>query len=1044
MAQFFITRPVFAWVLAIITMLTGVLGIAILPVAQYPDVAPTTIRVNASYSGASAEAVQNSVTTILEDALTGLDDMLYITSSSTRGSSSIRIVFDEKADANDAQVDVQNKIQRVVSQLPRLAQDQGVTVSRSTSSILLVGNLTSEDGRYNSVELADLFENIVKNPVQRTPGVGSINQFGSGYAMRIWLDPFKLVKYSLTSADIIAAIEAQNTTVAVGVLGNTPYIEGQQFNVDITAQSQLSTVDEFRNILLKTESDGATVRLADLARVELGQEIYGTDARFNRNNAAGFGVTLATGANAVDTSKAVRAVLKGLESSLPEGVSVEFPYDTAPFVEASIRQVVISIIQAIALVFIVLFAFLHNWRATLIPTMAVPVVLMGTFGVLAAVGFSINTLTMFAMVLAIGMLVDDAIVVVENVQRIMEEEGLSPLDATRKCMGQITGALIGTTLVVIAVFLPMAFFGGSTGVIYRQFSITIMSAIALSTLVALILTPAMCASFLKPPSQTPSRFFYPAWFNRHFKVAQSRYLAITDTLLRRALLSLAVLAAIGLSIVLLFKVMPSSFLPTEDQGVLMAMITLPEGSTTDQTLSVVNMIEEHLLETESDAITSVFASVGFSFGGSGQNVAMLFARMKDLAERSGRPELSAAAVMQRANHYFMTHNRLGQVFMLQPPAIPGMGNTGGFSMYLLDQANNGQNALLQASKNLVAMANQDGRVTSLRGTQDQTKTSMRIDIDQQKARSFGIALADINSMLSVIFSGREVNDFEMSSELKPVIVQGEAAYRMQPEDLEHWHAINSSGEMVPFNAFTSISWETVPSSLDRYGGVLAVEITGSPAEGVSSGAAMLAMEELTAQMGGGYAVAWTGISLQERLSGAQAPFLYAISVLVVFLALAALYESWSIPVAIMLVIPLGVLGALAGALLLSQSNDVYFKVGMLATIGLAAKNAILIVEFSVDLQKQGMDFLAATMEASRQRLRPILMTALTFILGVTPLVWATGAGSGAQNAVGTAVFGGMLAATFVGIFMIPALLVAVQIIFKVRYGTAAQEAEHDG
>lgn len=1043
MAQFFISRPVFAWVLAIITMLTGVLGIATLPVAQYPDVAPTTIRVNASYSGASAEAVQNSVTTILEDALTGLDDMLYITSSSTRGSSSIRIVFDESADANDAQVDVQNKIQRVTSQLPRLVQDNGITVSRSTSSILLVGNLTSEDGRYNSVELADLFENIVKNPVQRTPGVGSINQFGSGYAMRIWLDPFKLVKYALTSADIISAIEAQNTTVAVGVLGNTPYIDGQQFNVDITAQSQLTTVDEFRNILLKTESNGATVRLADLARVELGQEIYGTDARYNRNNAAGFGVTLATGANAVDTSNAVRAVLTGLESSLPEGVTVEFPYDTAPFVEASIKQVVISIIQAIALVFIVLFAFLHNWRATLIPTMAVPVVLMGTFGVLAAVGFSINTLTMFAMVLAIGMLVDDAIVVVENVQRIMEEEGLSPLAATRKCMGQITGALIGTTLVVIAVFLPMAFFGGSTGVIYRQFSVTIMSAIALSTLVALILTPAMCASFLKPPSKTPSRFFYPAWFNRHFKSAQNRYLAITKAFLRRALLSLAVLAAVGLGIVVLFKSIPSSFLPTEDQGMLMAMITLPEGSTTDQTLSVVNMIEEHLLETESEAIISVFASVGFSFGGSGQNVAMLFARMTDLAERSGRPDLSAGAVMQRANHYFRTHNRLGQVFMLQPPAIPGMGNTGGFSMYLLDQANNGQNALLQASKNLVAMAEQDGRVTSLRGTQDQTKTAMRIDIDQQKAGSFGIALSDINNMLSVIFSGRDVNDFEMNSELKPVIVQAEAAYRMQPEDLEHWHAINSNGEMVPFNAFTSISWEKVPSSLDRYGGVLAVEITGSPAEGVSSGAAMLAMEELTAQMDGGYAVAWTGISLQERLSGSQAPFLYAISVLVVFLALAALYESWSIPVAIMLVIPVGVLGALAGALLFSQSNDVYFKVGMLATIGLAAKNAILIVEFSVDLQKQGMDFLAATMESCRQRLRPILMTALTFILGVTPLVWATGAGSGAQNAVGTAVFGGMLASTFVGIFMIPALLVAVQIIFKVRYGTASQEAAHD-
>lgn len=1042
MSQFFIARPVFAWVLAIVTVLAGILGISSLPVAQYPEVSPPTVRVNASYSGASAEAVQNSVTTVLEDALTGLEDMLYMTSSSTRGASSIRIVFSDDADPNNAQVDVQNKIQRVTSQLPSVVQENGVTVSRSTSSMLMVGGLISEDGRYNSVELADIFENLVMNPVQRTEGVGSINQFGSGYAMRVWLDPFKLVKYALTSADVVAAIEAQNTTVAVGSLGDSPYVKGQQYTVDITAQSQLTTVDEFRNILLKTDSSGAAVRIADVGQVELGQETYGEDARFNQDNAAGFGVSLATGANAVKTAAAVRQTVSGLENSLPAGVKVVYAYDTSPFVEASIEKVVITIIEAIGLVFLVLLAFLHNWRATLIPTMAVPVVLMGTFAVLAVAGFSINTLTMFAMVLAIGMLVDDAIVVVENVQRLMAEEALSALQATRRCMKQISSALIGTSLVIITVFLPMAFFGGSTGVIYRQFSVTIISAMALSTLVALILTPAMCASFLKPAATERSRFFYPAWFNRHFARLQQVYLSTTSKLLNRALLSLLFLAAVGLAIVMLFKVIPSSFLPQEDKGVLMTIVNLPEGSTNDQTLSVVRQIESYLLTEESEAVESVFASLGFSFGGSAQNKAMVFAKLKEFSERAGREELSAAAVVQRANGHFFQTNRMGQVFMLQPPAIRGMGNTGGFSFYLLDQANHGQQALREASLNMVQLASQDGRVTSIRGTEDQTKTAMQIHIDQQKASSFGISLADINSMLSVIFSGREVNDFEMNSELKPVIVQGMAEFRMQPDDLNYWHIINSNGEMVPFTTFTSIGWEEVPSSLDRYGGVGAIEISGSPVPGVSTGEAMDVMEEIVQNMDGGYAVAWTGISLQERLSGSQAPMLYAVSVLVVFLALAALYESWSIPVAIMLVVPVGVLGALAGALLLSQSNDVYFKVGMLATIGLAAKNAILIVEFAVELQKQGMALIEATLEASRQRFRPILMTSLTFILGVTPLVLASGAGAGAQNAIGTAVMGGMLASTLIGVLMIPALLVSVQVLFRIRYGQKGEEAQH--
>lgn len=1044
MAQFFIQRPVFAWVLAIVTVLVGIIGISTLPVARYPDVSPPTVRVSATYSGASAETVQNSVTTILEDSLTGLENMIYMTSSSSRGSSSISIVFDENADPNNAQIDVQNKIQQVTSQLPSVVQEQGVSIRRSTTSILMVAGLISVDGSYTTVELADIVDNLIQNPVQRTQGVGSINIFGSSYAMRVWLDPFKLAKFSLSPADVVSAIEAQNTTVAVGSIGDTPYVEGQQFTLEVTAQSQLQSVEEFANILLIASNEGAAVRLADVARVELGQESYGGGARFNRDSAAGFGVSLATGANAVETSNAVRATLERIKPSLPEGVEIVYAFETAPFVEASIEKVISTIIEAVILVFLVLLAFLHNWRATVIPTMAVPVVLMGTFAVLALVGYSMNTLTMFAMVLAIGMLVDDAIVVVENVQRLMDEEDLSAVAATRKSMRQITGALVGTTLVIITVFLPMAFFGGSTGVIYRQFSVTIIAAMALSTLVALILTPAMCAAMLKKRKATEADFFYPRWFNRNFAKIQNAYLSVTERFLKRALLALVALAGAVVLIVVLFKTIPTSFLPSEDQGMLMTMVSLPEGSTGDQTRSVVELVENYLLTEESEAVQSVFASMNFSFGGSGQNRAMLFIRLKEFAVRSGNDSLSAASVVERANKHLFANNRQGRVFVLQPPAIQGMGNTSGFSMYLLDQGNHGQEALIAASKQLLSLSEADGRVTGLRGMEDQTKTAMRINIDSQKATTYGLSVAEINSMLSIIFSGRDVNDFEMNSKLKPVIVQGEAAFRMQPHDLDFWQAINADGESVPFSAFSTIAWETVPASLDRYGGVSAIEISGSPAAGVSSGEAMDAVEEIVASMDGGYAVAWTGISYQERLSGSQAAILYAISVLVVFLALAALYESWIIPLAIMLVVPVGVAGAMAFAWLLGQANDVYFKVGMLATIGLAAKNAILIVEFAVELQREGKQLLEATLEAARQRFRPILMTSLTFILGVAPLVWANGAGSGAQNSIGTAVFGGMLASTFLGVFMIPALLICVQTIFKIRYGqNPVQESQRE-
>ena len=1043
MARFFIHRPVFAWVLAIVTMLGGVLGLQSLAISQYPEVSPPTVRISATYSGASAEAVQNSVTTVIEDALTGLDGMIYMTSSSTRGSSSVSLVFEQGVDPEDAQVEVQNKVQLILSQLPDTVQDAGVRVSRSTSSILMVGALVSSDGSYSTIELADMLDQIVTGPIQRLDGVGSINTFGSGYAMRIWLDPQSLVRYALTPSDITSAVQTQNTTVAVGSLGDSPTVEGQQFTVEVTAQSQLRSVDDFRNILLKTGDAGAQVRLGDVARIEIGQETYGGDSRFNRANAAGFGINLATGANAVDTASEVRDALDGMANAFPEGVSIEYAYDTSPFVELSIEKVMHTLIEAIVLVFVVILVFLQSWRATLIPTLAVPVVLLGTFGVLAMLGYSINTLTMFAMVLAIGLLVDDAIVVVENVERVMEEDGLGPVEATEKSMGQITSALIGIGLVLSAVFLPMAFMSGSTGIIYRQFSVTIISAMVLSVLVALVLTPALCASLLKPRDHAggiaPAR-----WFNRNFDRMTRGYLGSNRRILRRPFAALVALACIGVLVGLMFTRISSSFLPQEDQGVLMSMITLPEGSTTAQTLDVVEKIEDYLLDVEGEGVEATFASLGFSFSGTAQNKAMIFIKLKDFDLRKGNDDLAAGAIAGRANAHFMQTNRLGTVMILQPPAIQGMGTTSGFSMYLLDQSGQGVDALRKTADDLVAAGTADGRVTSLRGNDKDDKTAMRIDIDRQKADSFGLTLSEVNAMLATVFSGTDVNDFQMGTELRPVIVQGDARYRMQPEDVFAWYARNSDGEMVPFPAFTSLSWESVPSSLDRYGGTSAMELSGSAASGVSSGDAMDAMEELVAELPGGYDVAWTGLSYQERLSGSQAPMLYAISVLVVFLCLAALYESWTVPLSVMLAVPVGVLGALVAALLFGQSNDVYFKVGLLTTIGLAAKNAILIVEFAVDLQHQGKALIEATVEAARQRLRPILMTSLAFILGVVPLATATGAGAGAQNSIGIGVLGGMVSATAIGVFLIPAFYVCVRLLFPLkppRTTTAAADGE---
>ncbi|SIS70418.1 efflux RND transporter permease subunit [Phaeovulum vinaykumarii] len=1020
MARFFIHRPVFAWVLAIVTMLAGLFGVLSLPISQYPDIAPTTVRISASYSGASAETVENSVTRVIEDGMTGLDGLIYMTASSSEGSASVSLTFDDSVDPDMAQVEVQNKLQLVQSRLPSSVTQQGVRVSRSTSSILMVGALVSEDGRMTTLELGDLLGALIEDPVQRTEGVGSINVFGTQYAMRIWLDPSKLYRYQLTPSDVTAAVSAQNTNVTVGALGAQPVVTGQQFTVSMSAQSQLTSVEDFERILLKTETDGSSVYLGDVARVELAEESFGTTSRFNGKPAAGFGVNLATGANAVETAERVRSVIAGLSNALPEGVRVEYPYDTSPFVENSIEQVYHTLIEAVILVFLVILLFLQSWRATIIPTLAVPVVLLGTFGVLAAFGMSINTLSMFALVLAIGLLVDDAIVVVENVERVMEEEGLGPLEATEKSMDEISGALVGIVTVLSAVFLPMAFMSGSTGVIYRQFSVTIISAMVLSLLVALILTPAMCAQLLRT-GQGHARRGPLAAFNRGIERLTRGYGGAVGRLALRPFRMLVVLAAVGGATWLVYERVPSSFLPGEDQGVLMSMIELPEGATTAQTRAAVAAIEDYFLNTRGDVVQSVFGAVGFSFGGSGQNKAMMFIKLKDYAER---PDLDAATLATEANRTFFG-NRFGQIFFMQPPAIPGMGTSSGFTMYLVDQAGTGQAALKAAADALVAAATADGRVTNLRGNDDATKPSLRLDIDQQKAEALGVALSDVNAMLSTVFAGTYVNDFPLGNDLREVIVQGDAPFRMQPEDIDAWYVRNSTGEMVPLAAFVTRVWDEVTPSLDRFGGTRAMEISGAAAQGVSSGVAMEVMEELVADLPGGYGAAWTGLSYQERLSGHQEPLLYTLSALVVFLCLAALYESWSVPFAVMLAVPVGVLGALVATWGFDQSNDVYFKVGLLTTIGLAARNAILIVEFAQTLRAQGQELVAATTTAARQRLRPILMTSLAFGFGILPLALATGAGANAQNSIGIGMLGGIIFSAVIGIVMVPVFYVAV-------------------
>ncbi|WP_018633972.1 efflux RND transporter permease subunit [Neomegalonema perideroedes] len=1022
-ASFFIARPIFAVVLAIATMLGGAAGLISLSISQYPDIAPTTIRVNATYAGATAEAVENSVTTVLESAMTGLEGLIYMESSSSSGSSSVSLTFDNSVDRDLAQVQVQNSVSRVLSRLPDSVQRLGVRVNRSTAGIFMVGNLVSTDGRYSSNELADIMSSRITDRVERIEGVGSIQVFGGSYAMRIWLDPAKLEQFQLMPSDVTAAVSAQNAQVSAGAIGSSPTTAGQQITAAITAQSQMTTVEQFQRIILKTAPNGALVRLGDVARVEIGLESYGRNSTYNNLPATGFGVQLANGANAVATSEAIHALLDGMQDSLPTGVKIVYSFETTPFVELAIEKVMHTLLEAIVLVFVVLLIFLQNLRATLIPMIAVPVVLLGTFGVLSLLGYSINMLTMFAMVLAIGLLVDDAIVVVENVERIMHDEGLDARAATEKSMGEITGALVGVGLVLSAVFLPMAFFAGSVGVIYRQFSVTIVTAMALSVLVAIVLTPALCAMLLRPSHGTGLKRWM-GWFDRGFNALTRGYVGTVRRLVVRPLRMILVFSILSYGAYHLFAKLPSSFVPAEDQGVLMTQISLPPGANAARTQAVVDLILDYYLNEEAAAVESGFFNVGFSFGGSGENVAMGFVRLRDFSERSD-PSLSAAAVAARAGARFR-QIRDAEVFVLAPPAIQGMGSSSGFNMYLEDASGQGRAALNAASNQLTAISNADPSISNIRGATRAPDNQLHVEIDQEKAGAMGVTPSNANSVLSVAFAGSYVNDFLLNGESKRVYVQGDAPFRMQPEDIGRWHVRNSSGEMAPLSAIATTSWTQGPPSLARFNGTAAVSMQGAAAEGVSSGDAMIAMERLVSEMEGGYAASWSGLSYQERLAGSQEVILYAISLLVVFLCLAALYESWAIPFSVIFAVPLGILGAVAAANFFGQSNDVYFKVGLLTTMGLAAKNAILIVEFAKDLNDRGMSVIASVLEAARLRLRPIVMTSLAFSLGVTPLAVATGAGSGAQKAIGVGVLGGMIAATLLGIFFVPFLYVLVR------------------
>ncbi|UQA51725.1 efflux RND transporter permease subunit [Vibrio sp. ED002] len=1041
MARFFIDRPVFAWVLAILTMLAGVMSLFNLPVSQYPTISPTTISINARYPGASAKTVEDSVTQVIEQNMTGLDYLRYLNSSSDAfGNATITLTFDSEADPDIAQVQVQNKLQLAMTSLPMEVQSQGIIVNKSNTSFLMVVAVYSEDPEFTENDIGDFVVTNIQDPISRVTGVGQVQAFGSQYAMRVWLDPFKLTQFNLTAIDVANAIREQNAQVSSGQLGAAPAQSGQLLNATISSASRLTSVAEFRNIILKSEANGSNVYLKDVARVERGAESYDIKGQYNGFPAAGLGISLGTGANALETAEAVKERLGQLSATFPDGLKIAYPFETTPFVDASIKEVIKTLLEAIVLVFLIMYLFLQNFRATIIPTIAVPVVLLGTFAVLYATGFSVNTLTMFAMVLAIGLLVDDAIVVVENVERVMHEDGLDPKEATKKSMGQITGALVGVGLTLSAVFVPMAFMSGSTGVIYRQFSITIVAAMTLSVLVAIILTPALCASLLKKgDAEFSDKKGFFGWFNRKFDAATAGYEAGVAKMLKRTGRMLLVFAAMSAGAGWLFMNLPTSFLPDEDQGTVFSMAILPPNSTQEQTEKTLEKVRNYFLEEEKDNVASVFSVAGFSFAGQGQNMGMAFIGLKDWSEREA-PGSDAASLTGRAMGYFSTIKE-AMVFAFAPPAIQELGNATGFDFYLQDSTGNGHDALVAAQYQILGMAAQNPKLVGVRPNGQADAPMYQVHVDHVKLRALDVSINDVNQILASAWGGAYINDYIDRGRVKKVMVQSDAEHRMQPKDFDSWYVRNSQGEMVPFSAFATGEWTYGSPLLQRFNGLPAMNIQGGAAPGVSTGEAMAEIEAMVEKLPPGFTVNWNGISYEERLSGNQAPMLYALSILVVFLVLAALYESWSVPFAVVLVVPLGVLGAVLAVMTRGMDNDVFFQVSLLTTVGLATKNAILIVEFAKEYYEKGAGLIEATLHAVRVRLRPIIMTSLAFGLGVVPLAISAGVGSAGQNAVGTGVLGGMVSATLLGIFFVPVFFVVVERLFDRRARKEAQKEQ---
>jgi len=1047
MAQFFIHRPIFAWVIALVVMLAGVLSLTTMPVAQYPTIAPPVVTIAATYPGASAQTVENTVTQIIEQQMNGLDGLRYISSNSAgNGQASINLNFEQGVDPDIAQVQVQNKLQSATALLPEDVQRQGVKVTKSGASFMQVLAFYSPDGSLSGADIKDYVNSNISEPLSRVAGVGEIQVFGGQYAMRIWLDPAKMNSLQVTPSDIAAAIRAQNAQVAVGQLGGAPSVQGQVLNATVNAQSMLQTPEQFKNIFLKNTSSGAQVRLSDVARVELGSDTYQFNSKFMGKQAGGIAIKLATGANALETAAAVEKRLSELRKNYPSGLKDQLAYDTTPFIRLSIESVVHTLVEAIVLVFIVMFLFLQNWRATIIPTLAVPVVVLGTFAVINIFGFSINTLTMFAMVLAIGLLVDDAIVVVENVERVMQEEHLDPVTATEKSMQQISGALMGITSVLTAVFVPMAFFGGTTGVIYRQFSITLVTAMILSLIIALTFTPALCATLLKQhdPNQAESnniiaRFF--RWFNSSFDKLAEKYQGGVNRMTHHKLFSGVVYIAVIAALVGLYKMLPSSFLPEEDQGVVMTLVQLPPSASLERTDKVITTMTDYFLNKEKENVESIFTVSGFSFTGVGQNAGLAFIKLKDWSERT-TPESQIGAIIQRGMSLNMIKDA-SYIMPLQLPAMPELGVSSGFDIQLKDASGQGHDKLIAARNAVLGMASQDKRLAGVRPNGQEDTPQYQINIDQAQAGAMGVSIADINSTMNMAWGGSYINDFVDRGRVKKVYVQGDSNTRMMPEDLNKWYVRNNVGTMVPFSAFATGEWTYGSPRLERYNGIASANIQGTPAPGVSSGDAMLAMEEIIGKLPSmglpGFDYEWTGLSLEERDSGSQTGPLLILSLLIVFLCLSALYESWSIPVSVLLVVPLGIVGAFTltwlGMTIKGDPNlsfNIYFQVAIVAVIGLSAKNAILIVEFAKELQEEGQELFEATLHAARMRLRPIIMTTLAFGFGVLPLALTTGAGAGSQHSVGFGVLGGVISSTLLGIFFIPVFFVWIRSIFKYK------------